>query len=318
MFLLLNEHAGHRLAASAVVVDETAGGTSDFPCANRNRSGSGVCCGFVAAFDGKVGAAFLAQEPEVPAGFSHGRSLSAMPRVCPLRMGPVVRRWLQGPEAIGDSGGDPRRHAPRLMVVVHCERIWRAGPVIRKYSVRTRILHASSSDEPKCADVPSCGTLSHADTLVPVHAVADQASGRSLIAGADKIYGDNKNGILGRHRPQVELSAFSQAHVEMHLMRAEPIQALRVPILVEADFVDAVRASARAAVLRSLSVTMFPAHEGRARLLAWQPPWRCALQTSHTVVRTAVLRRSCGIPGGTCVASHVNFVAVFAVNRQMT
>src|SRR5712692_3261838 len=51
MFCLLNENAGHRLAASAVVVDETTGGTSDFPCANRNRSSSSVCWGFVAAFD---------------------------------------------------------------------------------------------------------------------------------------------------------------------------------------------------------------------------------------------------------------------------
>src|SRR5437016_11388411 len=78
MCCLLNEHAGHRLAASAVVVDETTGGTSDFPHANRNRSSSGVCCGFVAAFDGKAVAAFVAREPVVPAGFSHGSSLSAM------------------------------------------------------------------------------------------------------------------------------------------------------------------------------------------------------------------------------------------------
>jgi hypothetical protein len=42
IFCLLNENADHRLAASAVVVDETTGGTSDFPCSNRNRSGSGV------------------------------------------------------------------------------------------------------------------------------------------------------------------------------------------------------------------------------------------------------------------------------------
>ena len=68
ILLLLNEHAGHRLAASAVVVDETTGGTSDFPRANRNRSGSGVGCGFVEAFDGKVGAAFLTHEPEYQPG----------------------------------------------------------------------------------------------------------------------------------------------------------------------------------------------------------------------------------------------------------
>jgi len=54
MFTPLNEHASHRLAASAVVVDETTGGTFDFPGSNRNRSGSGVCCGLVAAFDGKA------------------------------------------------------------------------------------------------------------------------------------------------------------------------------------------------------------------------------------------------------------------------
>jgi hypothetical protein len=72
MFTPLNEHAGHRFAASAVVVDETTGGTFDFPGSNRNRSGSGVCCGLVAAFDRKAGAACRAQEPEVPAGFSHG------------------------------------------------------------------------------------------------------------------------------------------------------------------------------------------------------------------------------------------------------
>src|SRR5947209_9865853 len=97
IFCLLNENAGHRLATSAVVVDETTGGTSDFPCSNRNRSGSGVCCGLVAAFDGKAVAAFVAQEPVVPAGFSHSRSLSAMPRVCPPPHGPAARRLLQGP-----------------------------------------------------------------------------------------------------------------------------------------------------------------------------------------------------------------------------
>ncbi len=79
ILFLLNEHARHRLAASAVVVDETTGGTSDFPGANCNRSGSGVGCGFVEAFDGKAGAAFVAQEPVVPAGASHRRSFSAMP-----------------------------------------------------------------------------------------------------------------------------------------------------------------------------------------------------------------------------------------------
>jgi hypothetical protein len=42
IFSCLNEHAGHRLAAPAVVVDETADGTSDFLCSNRNRSGSGL------------------------------------------------------------------------------------------------------------------------------------------------------------------------------------------------------------------------------------------------------------------------------------
>ena len=36
---------------------------------------------FVAAFDGKGGTAFLTQESEVPAGCSHGRSFSAVPRV---------------------------------------------------------------------------------------------------------------------------------------------------------------------------------------------------------------------------------------------
>src|SRR6266487_5177711 len=72
IFFLLNEHAGHRLAATAVVVDETTGGTSDFPRANRDRSGPGVGCAFVAAFDGKGGTAFLTQESEVPAGCSHG------------------------------------------------------------------------------------------------------------------------------------------------------------------------------------------------------------------------------------------------------
>jgi hypothetical protein len=41
IFSGLNEHAGHRLAASAVVVDETTDGTFDFPCSNRHRSGSG-------------------------------------------------------------------------------------------------------------------------------------------------------------------------------------------------------------------------------------------------------------------------------------
>ena len=81
MLCLLNEHAGHRLAASAVVVDETTSGTSDFPRANRDRSGPGVGCAFVAAFDGKGGTAFLTQESEVPAGCSHGRSCSAVPRV---------------------------------------------------------------------------------------------------------------------------------------------------------------------------------------------------------------------------------------------
>jgi hypothetical protein len=35
---------------------------------------------------------FLAHEPEVPAGFSHGRSLSAMPRMCPPPNGPAARR----------------------------------------------------------------------------------------------------------------------------------------------------------------------------------------------------------------------------------
>jgi hypothetical protein len=81
ILFLLDENAGHRLASSAVVVDETTGGTSDFPCANRNRSGSGVCCDSVATFDGKAGATFLAHEPEVPAGISHSRSRLAMPRV---------------------------------------------------------------------------------------------------------------------------------------------------------------------------------------------------------------------------------------------
>ena len=81
ILFLLNEHAGHRLAATAVVVDETTSGTSDFPRANRDRSGPGVGCAFVAAFDGKGGTAFLTQESEVPAGCSHGRSFSAVPRV---------------------------------------------------------------------------------------------------------------------------------------------------------------------------------------------------------------------------------------------
>jgi hypothetical protein len=82
VFFLLNEHAGHRFAAAAVVVNEATGGTSNFPCANRNRSGSGVGCGSVEAFDGKAGATFVAQEPVVPARGSHGRSFSAAPHMC--------------------------------------------------------------------------------------------------------------------------------------------------------------------------------------------------------------------------------------------
>jgi hypothetical protein len=81
IFRPLDEHPGHRPAASAVVVDETTGRTSDFPRSDRDRSGSGVGCGLVAAFDGKAVAAFGAQESVVPAGFSHGRSPSAVPRV---------------------------------------------------------------------------------------------------------------------------------------------------------------------------------------------------------------------------------------------
>jgi hypothetical protein len=82
VFSLLKEHADHRFAA-AVVVNEATGGTSNFPCANRDRSGLGVGCGFVAA-DTKGGTAFLTQESEVPAGCSHGRSFSEVPHMCRL------------------------------------------------------------------------------------------------------------------------------------------------------------------------------------------------------------------------------------------
>ena len=36
--------------------------------------------------------------------------------------------YFKAPDVIGESGGDPRRHAQRSMVVVYCELIGRAGP----------------------------------------------------------------------------------------------------------------------------------------------------------------------------------------------
>ncbi len=108
----LDQHAGHRPAPSAVVVDEATGGTPDFPRSDRDRSGPGVGRGLVAAFDGKAVAAFVAQEPVVPAGVSHGRSLSAVPRVSAAVVQPPYH-CFKAPDVIGNSGGDPRRHAQR-------------------------------------------------------------------------------------------------------------------------------------------------------------------------------------------------------------
>jgi hypothetical protein len=46
--------------------------------------------------------------------------------------------------------------------------------VIRKYSIRLEFSAISvCNDDPTEAGVPSCGTLSHAETLVPVNRVAD-------------------------------------------------------------------------------------------------------------------------------------------------
>jgi hypothetical protein len=47
-------------------------------------------------------------------------------------------------------------------------------PVIRKYSIRQGFSAISvCNDDPTEAGVPSCGTLSHAETRVPVNRVAD-------------------------------------------------------------------------------------------------------------------------------------------------
>lgn len=50
----------------------------------------------------------------------------------------------------------------------------RSMGVIRKYSIRLEFSAISvCNDDPTEAGVPSCGTLSHAETLVPVNRVAD-------------------------------------------------------------------------------------------------------------------------------------------------
>ena len=105
-FLLLNEHAGHRFAASAVVVDETTGGTSDFPGANRNRSGSSVGCGFVEAFDGKAGTAFVAHETERT---SRSQSRPLFFSDAGSRLMAVANGSARGDNEKWERGSNPRR-----------------------------------------------------------------------------------------------------------------------------------------------------------------------------------------------------------------
>ncbi len=80
-------------------------------------------CGFVATFDGKAGPHSLHKNPKYQPGSVMAAHFQRGRMCVRHRMVQQPDDCFKTPDVIVDSGGDPRRHAQRSMVVVYCELI---------------------------------------------------------------------------------------------------------------------------------------------------------------------------------------------------